>query len=62
MKTELEKIHVFTVYKQGKDVGYFFNEDQTLNRFEIIGFLECIVDLLKEEAMNDISGADNEMS
>ena len=54
IETTKEKVLLAEVYKQGGTISIDFPNENDVQQFELYGFLDCFVDVLKESLIDDL--------
>ena len=54
IETTKEKVLLAEIYKQGGIISIDFPNENDVQQFELYGFLDCFVDVLKESLISDL--------
>lgn len=54
IETTKEKVLLAEIYKQGGVISIDFPNENDVQQFELYGFLDCFVDVLKESLIGDL--------
>lgn len=54
IETTKEKVLLAEVYKQGGIISIDFPNEHDVQQFELYGFLDCFVDVLKESLIDNL--------